>query len=223
MTSERRPVIVPGRVGTVRHALTVEVRHEHDTVGAGRGLERERCRALRSSTPSRRAIASVTLVALSVHTSGRKRPVASANPATAPVASAVGVSLTANTVPDVPIETTTSPGAAPMPSAAAMLSPVPGATGTSPTERGRGARGLGRAEHARQPAAASRRSRSTIASRSNAVPVLGRVEVAGTRRVTTIGDERTGELQGQPVVREAHPCERAPTHRVRSGAATTAS
>ena len=42
------------------------------------------------STPSQRAIASVTFVAFSVHTSGRKRPVASAKPATAPVGSAVG-------------------------------------------------------------------------------------------------------------------------------------
>ena len=47
------------------------------------------------STPSQRATASVTFVAFSVQTSGRKRPVASANPATAPVGSAVGVSLTA--------------------------------------------------------------------------------------------------------------------------------
>ena len=34
-------MIVAGRVGKVRHALTVEVRHEHDTIGAGRGLERQ--------------------------------------------------------------------------------------------------------------------------------------------------------------------------------------
>ena len=39
------------------------------------------------STPSRRAIASVTFVALSVQTSGRKRPVASAKPHTRPVGS----------------------------------------------------------------------------------------------------------------------------------------
>jgi hypothetical protein len=45
------------------------------------------------STSSQRATASVTFVAFSVHTSGRKRPVASAKPATAPVGSAVGVSL----------------------------------------------------------------------------------------------------------------------------------
>ena len=42
----------------------------------------------------------MTFVALSVQTSGRNRPVASANPATAPVASAVGVSLTVYAVPD---------------------------------------------------------------------------------------------------------------------------
>ena len=39
------------------------------------------------SSPSSRATASVTLVAFMVHTSGRKRPVASANPATVPVGS----------------------------------------------------------------------------------------------------------------------------------------
>jgi hypothetical protein len=83
------------------------------------------------STPSQRAIVSVTLVALSVHTSGRKRPVASAKPATAPFASAVGESLTVYTVPDVPSEIATSPGCNPSATAAAMLSPVPGATTAS--------------------------------------------------------------------------------------------
>ena len=70
----------------------------------------------------------MTFVALSVQTSGRNRPEASANPATAPDGSAVGRSLTAYTVPDVPMEMATSPGRSPTPSAAAMLSPVPGAT-----------------------------------------------------------------------------------------------
>jgi len=58
--------------------------------------------------------------------------VASANPATMPEGSAAGRSETANTVPDVPTETTTSPGLAPSPSAAAMLSPVPGASTAPP-------------------------------------------------------------------------------------------
>ena len=44
-----------------------------------------------------------------------------------PVGSAAGVVGDANAVPEVPIETTTSPGQ-PRPSAAAMLSPVPGAS-----------------------------------------------------------------------------------------------
>ena len=57
---------------------------------------------------------------------------ASANPATAPVTSAVGWSDTAKTVPDVPSEMATSPSTSPSPSAAAMLSPVPGPTRTSP-------------------------------------------------------------------------------------------
>ena len=44
------------------------------------------------STPSRVAVAPSTRAALSVQTSGRNRPVASAKPATSPLASAVGVS-----------------------------------------------------------------------------------------------------------------------------------
>src|SRR6266702_4513554 len=71
------------------------------------------------------AVADSTTAALTVHTSGRNRPVASANPATAPDGSAAGTWLTANAVPEVPIETTTSPGSRPRPSAAPMLSPVP--------------------------------------------------------------------------------------------------
>ena len=67
--------------------------------------------------------------AFSVHTSGKKRPVASAKPATSPLPSCVAVSDTANAVPLVPKETTTSPGCAPNPSAAAALSPVPAAIG----------------------------------------------------------------------------------------------
>ena len=51
----------------------------------------------------------MTLVALSVHTSGRYEPLALAKPATAPDSSQVGVVDTANTVPDVPSEIATSP------------------------------------------------------------------------------------------------------------------
>ena len=89
------------------------------------------------STPSIPAVAVSTRAALSVQTSGRKRPVASAKPATRPLTSAVGLFATAKAVPLVPRETTTSPGRAPRPSAAAMLSPVPGPrivpVGVSPT------------------------------------------------------------------------------------------
>ena len=49
------------------------------------------------------AVADSTSPALSVQTSGRNRPVASANPATAPEQPAAGISLTAKTVPDVSI------------------------------------------------------------------------------------------------------------------------
>ena len=67
--------------------------------------------------------------ALSVQTSGKKRPDASANPATAPLESCVDVVDTANAVPLVPSEITTSPGSACTPRAAAALSPAPGAIG----------------------------------------------------------------------------------------------
>src|SRR5436309_12520405 len=79
-----------------------------------------------TSTPSIRAAEVSTLAALSVHTSGRNRPVASANPAIVPDGSRTGRTATANTVPEVPIDTTTSPGRASTPSADAALSPAPG-------------------------------------------------------------------------------------------------
>ena len=50
--------------------------------------------------------------ALSVQTSGKKRPDASAKPATAPLESCVDVVDTAKAVPLVPSEITTSPGSA---------------------------------------------------------------------------------------------------------------
>ena len=72
--------------------------------------------------------ASITLAAFSVQTSGRNCPVASANPATSPLGSEAAVLATAYAVPDVPAEITASPVRSPTPIAAAMLSPVPGAT-----------------------------------------------------------------------------------------------
>lgn len=84
-----------------------------------------------TSTPSQWATVSVTFVAFSVATSGRKPPAASANPATAPLESVVGSAATAYAVPEVPSDTVTSRGASASPSAAAMLSPVPGPTTTS--------------------------------------------------------------------------------------------
>ncbi len=81
-----------------------------------------------TSVPVRSATADSTSPALTVQTSGRKRPVASANPAMAPDGSAAGTVVTANAVPEVPIDTATSPGCRPSPSAAPMLSPVPGAS-----------------------------------------------------------------------------------------------
>ena len=59
-----------------------------------------------------RVAASRIRAALSVQTSGKNCPDASANPATCPLASCVGVFDTANAVPLVPRETITSPGSA---------------------------------------------------------------------------------------------------------------
>src|SRR5450755_251636 len=88
-----------------------------------------------ASVPSSRAVRVRTRAALTVATSGRNRPVASANPATAPVMSAAGTLVTAYAVPEVPIETTTSPSPTPSPSAAPMLSPVPGDSTAPPGVR----------------------------------------------------------------------------------------
>ena len=85
--------------------------------------------SLANSSKSTFSIAAVAVkirAALSVHTSGRKFPVASAKPATKPDESCVGVLDPANAVPEVPSETTTSPGFTPSAKAAPMLSPVPG-------------------------------------------------------------------------------------------------
>ena len=46
------------------------------------------------------------------------------------------MALVVNTVPEVPIDMTTRPGSAPIASAAAMLSPVPGATTVRPSRAG---------------------------------------------------------------------------------------
>ncbi|CAB4587730.1 unannotated protein [freshwater metagenome] len=97
-------------------------------------------------TPKMRVAASKIRAALSVQTSGKKRPVASAKPATAPLESWVGVSETAKAVPLVPSEITTSPGCDCRPRAAAALSPAPAAIGipdvvTPPNSWGRIIRG----------------------------------------------------------------------------------
>ena len=110
----------------VRCALAVEVRQQRGPIAVRRRAP-DRSNSW-WSTPSSRATASMTLAAFSVQTSGRNRPVASAKPATSPDGSVVGDSHTANAVPDVPAEITASPVRRPTPSAAAMLSPVPGAT-----------------------------------------------------------------------------------------------
>ena len=120
------PVQGAGRVRPVRGALALEVGHQDQAVGAGRGAQRQPGQARRGRRRACAAAASSTRAALSVQTSGRNAPVASANPATMPVASAVGAAEIAETTPEVPIETATSPGRMPKPSAAAALSPAPG-------------------------------------------------------------------------------------------------
>src|SRR5437764_530542 len=156
--------------------------------------------------PSKRAKASVTLVAFKVQTNGRKRPVASANPATAPVGSAVGRSATAYTVPDVPIEMTTSPGCSPSPRAAAMLSPVPGPISTSPWSRPIGAAvgqrpgRLGGGQHRRQgldPVLLAVDDPQQV----EPPPSLRRGPVARAGCVPAVGDESIRQPPREPVVR----------------------
>ena len=83
-TSVRSPAIVPDASGRFGVRSPSKYGTSDDAAGAGRRVERERVEAGRGRRRASRAIASVTFVAFSVHTSGRKRPVASAKPATAP-------------------------------------------------------------------------------------------------------------------------------------------
>ena len=134
--------------------------HDDDAARAGRRGERERVEPARGRRRASRAIASVTFVALSVHTSGRKRPVASAKPATAPVASAVGVSLTAKTVPDVPSEIATSPGASPSAERGGHVVAGAGRDDRVGRTRGRARGSVGRARAAAAATSRRRRRRS---------------------------------------------------------------
>ena len=161
------------------------------------------------STPRRRRAASVTFVAFSVQTSGRKRPVASAKPATAPVASAVGRSLIVYTVPDVPIETATSPGRSPTPERGGHVvarargddgaPPLPG-----PIER---TEDLG---HDGRPVAVA----VDDAEQVEPVGACRRRPVAGARGVATIGDEAVGEAERQPVMGQHDVGETLPRRRL---------
>ena len=208
-TSDRRPTIVPVASGRFGYPLAVEVRNEHRPVASGAGRSASASSAARS-TPSRRAIASVTLVALSVHTSGRNRPVASANPATAPVASRRRRSRSPRTrCPTSRSRSTTSPGASPTPSAAAMLSPVPGAT-IAVAERRRRARDLasGRARAAAAPTS-PRRGRRSRGGPRDSDPRRG-AEVAGPDASPRSVTNAPVEPQRQPVVGQAHAREARP-------------
>ena len=144
-----------------------------------------------------------TLVAFSVQTSGRNRPVASAKPATAPVASAVGGSRPRTPCPTCRARSRRRPARRPRPRAAAMLSPVPaddrGSQVAPAHAAGRRAR-RGRPRAASAPSRARRRSGRA----GRAAVVDGRRPVARPRRVTAIGDHLAGELQRQPVVWEQH-------------------
>jgi hypothetical protein len=163
------------------------------------------------SVPIRSATADSTSPALTVQTSGRKRPVASAKPATAPEASAAGTAVTANAVPEVPIDTATSPGRRPSPSAAPMLSPVPAATtaphAVSPTaSAGRATLG----SSAAWPSAADTTSGSHCPAASEKYPV----PEASPRSVTMSGGcpgPARGPLSGCPAARSRSP--RAPRSR----------
>ena len=114
------------------------------------------------------------------------------------------------------------PAASPSASAAAMLSPVPGATTASdPNARVVPAGSVG--PSTRRSRADQSAPSSTIASRSSRYSSRRRGEVAGARRVAAVGDELAGQLPREPVVRAGTRARRAPRPRARYGAATTAS
>ena len=217
------PVTMPDASGRFGRALAVEVRHDHHAARARRRGERERVERRRGRHRATPRPSSVTFVALSVHTSGRKRPVASANPATAPVGSAVGVSLTAYTVPDVPSEIATSPGRSPSAERGGHV--VAGARARRPRSDPNAA--VVPARSVGPSTRGSRAAQSTVGvdDREQVEPVLAgrRGEVAGARRVAAVGDELAGELPREPVVRQAHTRDARPRVAARSGAATTTS
>ena len=154
------------------------------------------------SVPSIAAPAVRTRAALSVQTSGRKPPSASANDCTLPVGSADARELRAKAVPLVPSETTTSPGWSPRPSAAPMLSPVPAATASPDavwptTSAGAATRGTARSVPCREP------------EEVGAVLAGARRPVAGAGGVTAVGRPGVGcgravgaDPAGEPVVGE---------------------
>ena len=75
--------------------------------------------------PSSSAVPRRARTALSVVTTGRCMPVASASEVIMPVGSASASWCTAITEPEAPSDTTASPRPMPSPRAAAMVSPVP--------------------------------------------------------------------------------------------------
>ena len=198
LTSVRSPLSSPVAVGRFGRALAVEVRQQRDP--SAPSARRGRARRTRRDRP---------------RAAGRRHrrpwPRSACRPAAGtarwrrrirrprPLGSAVGESHTAYAVPDVPAEITASPVRRPTPSAAAMLSPVPGAT-TAPFHVARPSR---RAE--RPPAATPLQSRSGSIDREHVVDVRARspatsspVPEASPRSVVN----RPGHPERQVVVRQ---------------------
>ena len=117
-----------------------------------------------ASVPSHRPTESVTLVALSVHTSGRYEPLALAKPATAPDSSRRGCGGHREHRAGRPQRDRHVAAAEPEPERAApMLSPLPAATSTSPPRPSSATRGCNqpcRRPPSRPAPAAARRSRA---------------------------------------------------------------
>ena len=195
--SERSPCSVPVASGRFGVRSPSKYGQQHDAAGAGRGTRAPAARARRASRPSRRAIVSVTLVAFSVHTRGRNRPVASANPATAPDGVArrragdrEDRARRAERDRDVAFAAARARARRPCcRRSRRRRSPVADVPATPP--------GAARSARPRDRASSEREHVADVAPGR-------RRPVARARRVAAVGDQLAGELQRQPVVGEQH-------------------
>ena len=176
VTSVRKPGQHAGRVRPVRRPLAVEVRDEDEAARSGRRLERQRVEPgvvdARAAAPPRRSPWSRSWcrpAGGSGRSHRRSRPPCRSDRLPAR-------SETVNAVPLVPRLRARSPGRRPRPRAAAMLSPVPAATGI-PAPRHSPATASG----ASTSGSAASQSTSSLTSRRRSVPVAAPRGATSTR------------------------------------------